>query len=94
MIDLDAAYGWDPAALLEGVGDDRIVGVEAPLWTEKVTTFEDIEELCFPRLACIGEVGWTPQAQRSWDGFRPRVSMHAERLRAIGVQPYRSALLP
>lgn len=93
FIDVDVAYNWDPAGLIEGVDDDRIAGVEAPLWTEKVATFDDVEHLCFPRLACLGEVGWTAQHLRSWDGFRPRLALHAERLADIGVQLYRSALL-
>lgn len=92
-IDVDMAYGWDPATLIEGIGDDRIEGVEAPLWTEKVATFEDVQHLCFPRLACLGEVGWTAQHLRSWDAFRPRLAVHADRLERIGVPVYRSALL-
>ena len=93
FIDLDTIYGWDPAALADGVGDDRIAGVEAPLWTEKVLTFDQVEYLCFPRLACLAEVGWTSQERRDWDHARPRLSVHSQRLAAIGVNAFRSALL-
>lgn len=93
FIDVDRAYEWDPAALIEGVGDDRILGVEAALWTEKVRTFDDVEYLCFPRLACLAEVGWTAQARRDFTAFVPRLVTHVERLEAIGVHPYRSTLL-
>jgi hexosaminidase len=92
-IDLDRVYGWDPAALVPGFGDDRIAGVEAPLWTEKVRTFEQVQTLCFPRLLCLAEVGWTPQADRDWDGFRPRLAVATDRLAADGVPVYRSTLL-
>lgn len=92
-IDLDTAYGWDPGALLPGVGDDRIAGVEAPLWTEKVRTFEQVQTLCFPRLLCLAEVGWTPQAERDWERFRPRLAAATDRLDADGVTVYRSTLL-
>jgi len=30
------AYDWDPAALLENVSEDDILGVEAALWTETI----------------------------------------------------------
>lgn len=93
FIDVDTAYGWDPATLIDGIGDDRIEGVEAPLWTEKVATFDDVQHLCFPRLACLSEVGWTAQRHRDWNGFRPRLAVHAHRLEQIGVPIYRSALL-
>ena len=93
FIDVDTAYGWDPAAVIGDVGDVRIAGVEAPLWTEKVVTFDQIEYLCFPRLACLGEVGWTAQHLRGWDGFRPRLAVNTDRLATIGVQVFRSSLL-
>jgi len=88
FIDLDTIYGWNPAALVAGVGDDRIAGVEAPLWTEKVRTFDQVEYLSFPRLACLAEVGWTPQDQRDWGHARPRLLVHTQRLAAIGVSAY------
>lgn len=93
FIDVDTAYTWDPATLVEGIGDDRIEGVEAPLWTEKVATFDDVQHLTFPRLACLGEVGWTAQHLRNWEQFRPRLAVHAHRLEQIGVPIYRSVLL-
>ena len=92
-IDVDRIYDWDPAALVPGVGDARIAGVEAPLWTEKVRTFEQVQTLCFPRLACLAEVGWTPQAQRDWATFAPRLAGVTDILAAEGVAVYRSALL-
>lgn len=93
FIDLDQSYGWDPAALIDGVGDERIAGVEAPLWTEKVLTFDQVEYLCFPRLACLAEVGWTAQEQREWAHVRPRLRVHTQRLASIGVHAFHSSLL-
>ena len=93
FIDVDTAYEWDPATIIDGVGDERILGVEAPLWTEKVRTFDEVEYLCFPRLACLAEVGWTAQAEREWTTFAPRLATHADRLAAAGAHPYRSRLL-
>ena len=93
MIDVDAAYGWDPAALVPGVDDSRIAGVEAPLWTEKVRTFEQVQLLTLDRLACLAEVGWSPQAARDWATFRPRLAAVIAALEADGVPVYRSSLL-
>ena len=84
-IDIDTAYEWDPAALVPGVRDDRIAGVEAPLWTEKVHTFRQVEHLCFPRLLCLAEVGWTNQSLRSFDDARGRLAHQYQRLVASGV---------
>jgi hexosaminidase len=91
-IDVDTAYDWDPTDL--GVTDEaRIEGVEAPLWTEKVRTFSQVEELCFPRLLAVAEVGWTPAAVRSLPDFLGRAAVHTARLRAAGVAAYRSSRL-
>jgi hexosaminidase len=87
-IDVDRAYDWDPATVVPGVGDERIEGVEAPLWTEKVRTIDEVEHLCFPRLLCLAEVGWTPQPQRELSEFRVRVSQQVRRLIARGVHAY------
>jgi len=92
-IDVDVAYGWDPAGLLPGVDDDHIAGVEAPLWTEKVPDFRAVEHLCFPRLLCLAEVGWSQQASRSWPEFASRLAVHTDRLAARNVNVYRSRLL-
>ncbi len=89
-IDLDTAYEWDPAVLVVGVDERRIAGVEAPLWTEKVATFSEVEQRCFPRLACLAEVGWTPQASRQWSSARHRLAVETDRLAARGVNVYRS----
>ncbi|MCB0957569.1 MAG: beta-N-acetylhexosaminidase [Ilumatobacter sp.] len=92
-IDVDTAYEWDPAGLLPGVDDDRIAGVEAALWTERVTTFEQVQLRYFPRLLCLAEVGWTPQRLRSFAEFAPRLTDHAERLRRRGVAVHPSVRL-
>jgi hexosaminidase len=93
FIDLDAAYEWDPAELVPGIRDAQIAGVEAPLWTEKVHTFAEVEQLCFPRLLCLAEVGWTPQPSRRLDEFLVRVREEARRLAARGVHVHRSVLV-
>jgi hexosaminidase len=93
-IDIDAAYDWDPTDLGVTSDESRIVGVEAPLWTEKVRTFDQVETLCFPRLLAVAEIGWTPLASRSSPDFVARAAVHTDRLRAAGVAAYRSSLFP
>ena len=36
---------------LPGVGEEQLLGVEAPLWTETLATIDDVEYMAFPRLA-------------------------------------------
>lgn len=83
--DLEEAYSWDPASIVEGVGDDGLLGVEAPLWTETLRTIEEVESMAFPRLAAIAEIGWTPQADRDLADFTSRLADLGPRWDAAGV---------
>ena len=84
-----AAYDWEPATLLEGVGEDDILGVEAALWAETLTTIDEIETMLFPRLPGVAEVAWSA-AGRDWEDYRERLAAHGARLTEMGVDFFRS----
>ena len=93
-IEVRDAYSWDPASLMEGVGEGSILGVEAPLWTETLATIREVESMAFPRLAAIAEVSWSTQAARDWDDFKVRLGGQGPRWQAMGVNFYRSPQIP
>lgn len=93
-IEVQDAYAWDPAAALAGVGEDSILGVEAPLWTETIATASEADFMFFPRLCAAAEVGWTPPENRTWENFRRRLAAHGPRLDVLGVNFYRSPQIP
>lgn len=78
---LRRAYDWDPATVIDGIGDDEILGVEAPLWTETARDLADIDALAFPRIAAAAEAAWSPGLgsgeRRTWESFRERVAQLA-----------------
>jgi hexosaminidase len=84
------SYEWDPATLLDGVGEADVLGVEAPMWTETTPTREALDQMVFPRLACAAEIAWSPRAGRSWDDFRRRLAGLGHRWDALGVGHHRS----
>ncbi|MBN9140855.1 MAG: beta-N-acetylhexosaminidase [Micrococcales bacterium] len=91
---IEDAYSWDPAAVVSGVAEDAILGVEAPIWTETLRTMDEVEEMAMPRLATMAEVAWTPQAERDYAGFVPRLVRLAARWDAEGVRHLRPAGIP
>ena len=91
LIPLDTAYNWDPANYIVGVGENNIVGLEAPLWAETIRNITAAHYLAVPRLPAYAEIGWTPQAQRSWNDFRTRIAAHAPRWRLLGINYHRAA---
>jgi hexosaminidase len=93
-VSVEDAYRWDPVTELPGVGARSVLGVEAPLWTETITTTADMDYMFFPRLIGIAEIGWSPRAGRNWNEYRLRLGAQAERLDALGVNFYRSPNVP
>jgi len=89
-IEVDDAYNWSPTSLVDGIGKEQILGVESPLWSETIETFDDITYLAFPRLIGHAEIGWSDPASRSWEDFRERLKSHGALLDAMGVKYYRS----
>jgi hexosaminidase len=75
---------------VEAVGEDAILGVEAPVWTETLRTLHDVETMLFPRLCAVAEVAWTPQDRRDWQRFRAALAAQAPRWDADGVAYTRS----
>jgi hexosaminidase len=89
FIDAEHGYSWDPAALREGITEERVLGVESPLWTETIENLEHIQYMFFPRLAGYAEIGWTPQHLRSWDEYRHRLAQHERRWESMGIDFHR-----
>jgi hexosaminidase len=83
------AFEWDPADVIEGLPAERLLGIEAPLWTETVATWADLTFLALPRLPALAHVGWTG-AGRDWDAFRARIAQHGPVWEAAGYSFFRS----
>lgn len=90
FVTLRTSYDWDPVGYLQGVPEQSVVGVEAPLWSETVKNITAAQYMLFPRLPAIAEVAWTPAANKNWESFRSRIAAHAPRWRLLGVNYYAS----
>lgn len=93
-IEVDEGYQWDPAELEEGLGDENILGVEAPLWSETVTNLEEVEYMIFPRLPGYAEIGWTPGGRRDWSDYRERLAAQQAWMDKMGINYYKSPKVP
>ena len=94
---LEEAYDWEPTAIVPGVGDDEILGIEAPLWAETLRTISDVEFMAFPRIAAVAEIAWSPQAEggsRAEADFAARLAAFGTHLDALGVSYYRVGDVP
>ncbi len=86
FLPLDRVYSFEPIPPdLEPEFHHHILGAQAQLWTEYMTTTTHVEYMAFPRVAALAEVVWTPRARRDLADFRVRLATHLRRLDALGV---------
>jgi hexosaminidase len=93
-IEVDSAYAWDPETQVKGITKDNIIGIETPLWTETITTMDEIEYMAFPRLPGYAEIGWSLASGRNWDEYKLRLAAHGKRMESMGIDFYRSPKVP
>ncbi|NJP34697.1 family 20 glycosylhydrolase [Micromonospora sp. HSS6-12] len=94
LIDVRRAYDWDPGTHVADVPAEAVLGVEAPLWTESVTSLAEIEFMLLPRLPAVAELGWSPRATHDWTAFRERLAGQGRRWTAAGITFHRAPEVP
>ena len=70
---IDTVYVCDPC---KGIPEDEqkhILGAQANLWTEYVTTPEHLEYMLLPRLAALSEVQWCTLANKDYERFKASI---------------------
>ena len=92
-IEVDSAYIWNPATMVDGIKRDDIIGVESPLWSETITNLDEIEYMMFPRIIGHAEIGWTEASQQNWEDYRLRLAHQKERMEILGIDFYKSGYL-
>ncbi|MGW3657471.1 beta-N-acetylhexosaminidase [Streptomyces sp. NPDC005151] len=93
-VEVQRSYDWNPATYLEGAPEGSILGVEAPIWSETVTNSDEVEQMAFPRLPGVAELGWSPASTHDWDAYKVRLAAQGPRFSALGIDYYRSAQVP
>ncbi len=89
-IPVDTAYIWNPETYLPNIPKDRILGVEAPLWSETISNMQELEYLAFPRAIGYAELSWSLEENRDWEDFRVRLANQTPYLQMMDVAYYPS----
>ncbi len=67
---VEKCYSYEP--YVKGMTDEEkahILGVQANLWTEYITTNEHLEYMLLPRMAALSEVQWCQPEIKNWERF-------------------------
>lgn len=74
---IEKVYSYDPVpATLTADERKYIMGVQANVWTEYMSTFAQVQYMVFPRIAALAEVAWSRTAIKDFRWFVPRVTEH------------------
>ena len=86
FLPLDTVYSYEPVpAELTSTEARHVLGAQANVWTEYMTTEDHVEYMVFPRMLALSEVVWSPSEIRDYRGFVERLDWHFNRLEALGV---------
>lgn len=91
-IPVDVAYNWDPETYAD-IPMENILGVEAPLWSETISNFDELAYLAFPRVIGYAELGWTIKENRYWEDYKIRLANQTPYLNRMDVKYYPSELI-
>lgn len=91
-VPVDSAYVWNPETY-EGIPMENILGIEAPLWSETIETFDELAYLAFPRAIGYSELSWSTPENRNWENYKVRLANQAPFLDRMDVKYYPSPLI-
>jgi hexosaminidase len=83
---LKKAYAYEPIpSELNAAYHKHILGIEPPLWTERVPDLGKVDSQTFPRLIAFAESGWTAPGRKNYESFIGRLEAINKRLSALDV---------
>lgn len=86
VISLKDVYDFQPVPKeLDAQQAKHILGAQANLWSEYLTTPARVEHAVFPRIAALADVLWSPADAHDWSSFLQRMPAQLARYRALGV---------
>ena len=67
---VERCYSYEPyPESMSEIDRKHIIGVQANLWTEYISSNEHLEYMLLPRLAALSEVQWCSADRKDWDRF-------------------------
>ena len=91
---LSKVYQFDPVHKdIDRQKVKHILGGQANLWAEYVSTTSHSEYMIFPRLAAMSESLWTETKNKNWSDFSKRLMKMLERYSVQGINYSKSAFL-
>jgi hexosaminidase len=88
---LAESFRWEPAETLGPARAAQIAGVEAAIWAETISGFDDLSFLLLPRLPGVAHRAWSDPRHGDWAGHRDRLARHGRLWAQDGLTYFRAA---
>ncbi|MBI3550685.1 MAG: beta-N-acetylhexosaminidase [Elusimicrobia bacterium] len=86
VLALEEVYKFEPVPRELSAEEARhVLGGQASLWGEFMSSPKQVEYMAFPRLAAFAETVWSPKDARSIDGMLKRLAQHALAWDVLGI---------
>jgi len=86
MTTLSEVYAYDPVPdVLGKEAKNFVIGTQANVWTEYISTTEHAEYMIFPRLCALSEIAWTEVEKKDFSGFMTRLERHGPLLKSLKI---------
>ncbi len=84
---LENCYSFDPVPPdFTSAESAYVLGSQANHWTEYIRNQDELDYAAFPRLCALAEVFWSPNKERRFDEFTPRLKGHLKKLASEGIR--------
>ena len=77
-IPVEKVYSFDPVEGLDEIQQKYVLGVQANVWTEYMTSPEHVDYMVLPRMAALAEVQWTQPGKKEYNNFLQRLGQLAK----------------
>ena len=85
---LQDTYQFPAALKLSAAEEQRVLGLQACLWTETTVTQERRDFMTWPRLIALAEAAWTAASNKDFDSFQTRLKPQLRWLKSHGIAYY------
>ncbi len=86
MNTLKNVYDYEPVPKeLNPAQAKYVLGAQANLWCEFITTPSHVEYMILPRMPALSEVVWSPKENKNWDDFNRRMQNHFKKYEQKGL---------
>ena len=82
----EKVYNYHPVPdVLTAEQGRHILGIQANLWTEYITTLGDMEYMLYPRVAALAEEGWSKKEHKDYTRFCSRLTKLTQHYDVLGI---------